>query len=512
MAVSSIGCANLSSSRVLSVFLALCIVFLTKDYWLPQSGVQSWSTRPSTTTETPILGQSAIEKVPTPSVSEVVLVDTIMTTATVTVTHTPATPTPSHLNDDECSTAPRSDNVMVIMKTGASELEYKLPTHLITLLKCIPKGHFQIYSDLEQTYADYPVYDAIQNVSAEWREKHEDFALYRQLKQYSQDSTDFSKLKGDKSWNLDKWKFMPMMYNVFDSSPGEIEWFVYIEADTSLSWLNLLQWLKTMNPKEELYLGSQNVLGDTSFAHGGSGYVVSRGAAEKLKDVRDKAGTQEFDKKWEEITSNTCCGDAIVAQILYEECNIPLVGAWPVLQGEKITTVDYTERHWCTPPVTLHHVSPVEVDSMWRFQTAWVQKHGWHKPYMWKDVFEAFVAEHISQNRTAWNNISDRKKIVAESHANDDERKEDWFVSEAKMKEYERKSTESFDGCAEACIVHVEECVQWQFEPGRCYLGYDARLGAADDRDSVQWESGWNEARIKSLIAEREPCELKWNE
>lgn len=52
-------------------------------------------------------------------------------------------------------------------------------------------------------------------------------------------------------------------------APPEVDWFVYIEADTSLSWPNLLIWLQTLNPRKPLYLGAQNVIGDTTFGHGG---------------------------------------------------------------------------------------------------------------------------------------------------------------------------------------------------------------------------------------------------
>ena len=253
-------------------------------------------------------------------------------------------------------------------------MEYKLPTHLVTLAKCVTPGNLIFFSDLDQTFAGYTIHDAVKNVSSSVQDEHEDFDLYRKIHQYSRDGTDLSKLKGDKSWNLDKWKFVPMAHAAYEMAPDYIDWFVYIEADTSLAWVNLLNWLKTMDPTQPFYLGSQNVIGDTTFGHGGSGVVVSRKAQDIMAAYREEAGKESYDQEWEEKTSHSCCGDAVLAEA-FLQAGVSLTGAWPVLQGEKINTVDFTERHWCSPPVAMHHVSPVEVNALWQLQTSWVEEH-----------------------------------------------------------------------------------------------------------------------------------------
>ncbi|GAB7341221.1 hypothetical protein MBLNU457_7505t1 [Dothideomycetes sp. NU457] len=499
----------ISGSRILSVFLFLCVVLLTKDYWLPSahlpSNLQS-DRKASATNQHHESSNQDQEKLG--SLHNVFAPTITTTTATVTVTES-SVATPTTANDDGCSSAPNAQRVMVIMKTGATELEYKLPTHLITLLKCIPQGHFIAFSDMAQTFADYPIFDALQNVSAPWKEKHEDFAHYRQIEQYRAEGGDLNKLKGDRSWNLDKWKFLPMMHATYEMSPEYIDWFVYIEADTSLSWLNLLYWLKTMDPKQKYYLGSQNVIGDTSFAHGGSGFVVSRAAARAMEEVRSK-NPARYTEKWEEITAASCCGDEVVARALLD-AGVSLTAAWPVIQGEKISTVDFTKNHWCTPPVSMHHVSPVEVDVIWRFQTAWVAEHGWNVPYLWRDIYSHFVARHISPKRASWNNIcKDRKLVSSDVTPTEDERASDGFRDFVGLTEHERKATQSFEDCANMCKMHDERCLQWQYEPGRCYLGYDIRLGATDDRTDGQWKAGWNEERIRQFIEKQEPCDITW--
>ena len=55
---------------------------------------------------------------------------------------------------EDCRNVPGADNVLVMLKTGATEIYEKLPTHFVTLFKCTP--HYMIFSDLAQDYADFP--------------------------------------------------------------------------------------------------------------------------------------------------------------------------------------------------------------------------------------------------------------------------------------------------------------------------------------------------------------------
>lgn len=391
------------------------------------------------------------------------------------------------------------------------QIYQKLPTHFLTILKCTP--HWLIWSDLEQTFGDYYIHDAIMPVSGKYKDEHEDFELYRQQQDYKREGEDIGKLSGDKGWNLDKWKFMPMFIKSFEMSPENIDWFVYIEADTSLSWVNLLLWLKRMDPKDEFFLGAQNVIGDTTFGHGGSGIVVSRAAAKKLADFREKKGRQEYDEQWEEVTSRSCCGDEVIARA-FLEADVPLTHAWPRLQGEKISNVDWTDTHWCAPSMTWHHVTAGDLDSLWQFGSEWVHNHGWDTPYLYRDLYAIYIERQIASNRTGWNNLSQDRKLISPSVGHDKEIK-----SWSSYKDWEQKATESFDSCAEACQIESKHCVQWMWSPGRCYLSEQIRLGKIDDRkeddrhedEEETWTSGWRHERIEEMIKAREPCkDINW--
>ena len=403
-------------------------------------------------------------------------------------------------HNDNCRNVPGADDVLIMLKTGATEIYEKLPTHFVTLFKCAP--HYMVFSDLAQDYADFPVHDAIAPVSKTFREHHRDFKLYRKLQQYQHGGQDTSKLKGDRGWDPDKWKFLPMLFEAFEDAPSHIKWFVMMEADTSLSWTNLLQWLKTMDPDVPYYLGSQNFIGDTAFAHGGSGIAISRQAAIQLQAQRDEEGKEAYNKRWEDITSTSCCGDEIVARALLE-ASVPMTMAWPLIQGETVSTVDFTDNHWCSPPITWHHVSPIEIDALWQFEADWVDDHGWDTPYLYRDVFASFIDRHISVNRYAWNNLSQDKKLVAPSIATSED------LDFTSLSELEQNAVKSVSACEEACTRQPDEsCLQWMFTPGRCYLGDVVRFGKTDEKGGTTWISGWIPERVKSYKEELGSCSV----
>ncbi|THY85147.1 hypothetical protein D6C80_02548 [Aureobasidium pullulans] len=475
MATSSAGVFN--ASKLAIIFALLCSLYLFRDIWLPSS-----PTTPVHATSTASTPQSSA-----PHETESAHNHTLIS---------------QHV---DCLNAPGADRVMIVLKTGASEIYEKLPTHLITLFRCTQ--HYLIFSDLPQTYSDYQIHDALDTVSPKYKDDHEDFEMYRKLQKYQREGQNVAKLKGEKGWSLDKWKFLPMMHESYRLASPDVDWFVYIEADTSLSWTNLLQFLGRMDPRKPLYLGAQNVIGPTTFAHGGSGFIISRGAAKRIEDRRRKMGARAYDDRWELSTSLSCCGDEVVARALVE-VDVDLTPSWPRLQGETVDTLDWTEKHWCTPAITWHHVSPSQVDSMWRFQNEWVKENGWSKPYLYRDVFDGFVARHISVNRTSWNNLSKDREFIAPDGDSSEKSRESW----EKLSDVEKNSVKSFDSCAEACLAW-DHCIQFMHENGVCKLGKDVRLGETDERHNSgnTWSSGWIQDRIQGMRDDLANCNTNWN-
>lgn len=479
------GGRGLTLSRFAIVLFILGGVYILWDNWLPRTPAYDFPTHDSAVEVPHIADESSRED------------------GSQLQSNGTSSPDPSASFSEACRMIPGAENVMVLLKTGATEIYQKLPTHFLTTFTCVP--HFMIFSDVAQQFGDVEIHDAIAPVSWVYRDYHWDFELYRKLQHYHAEGQDMGHLKGDGGWNLDKWKFLPMLHQAFENAGDNIEWFVVMEADTSLAWANLLRWLRTMDPREPYYLGAQNVIGTTTFAHGGSGFVISRKAADMLEETRYAKGKEAFDESWEEAMSTACCGDEVIARTL-EEAGVWLTPAWPIIQGETVASIDWTDRHWCRPAISWHHVSPIEIDGLWQFQAKWVEEHGRDQPFLHRDVFEHFIERHVAVNRTDWDNISHDVRLVAEELRTKDDKR--W----AHMEGYERDATKSQDACAEACMRKPDECIQWMYSPGRCHLGRDIRFGRSDERKQAEerWVSGWISERVEGFKQRFEGCDTIW--
>ena len=298
-----------------------------------------------------------------------------------------------------CRHLPGAADVLVVMKTGSTELQAKLPVHLNTTTLCYPS--LLILSDHEEeeeennngtahlssstSTSPHKIHDALSPVSAALKQTHPDFALWRRLRtQGGLSALAAAELSGPNSgsggadgktenpgWRLDKWKFLPMALRALQLHP-ETPWFVFVETDTYLVWANLLRWVRLLDPKRPVYAGFQMQIGEQVFAHGGSGFVVSNKALRMVVEgyVRDKA-------RWEMVTDNHWAGDCVLGRAL-EEVGVPLLWSWPLVQGEKPGMVDYwgvsgQRRVWCSPVVTYHHLAADEVEDVWRFEQDWIR-------------------------------------------------------------------------------------------------------------------------------------------
>jgi hypothetical protein len=262
----------------------------------------------------------------------------------------------------DCRSLPGAEDVLIVFKTGASEIYDKLPEHFETLLRCAPNS--LILSDVEHAIGNYYAYDALADVSEQVKKSQQEFQFYDKINRLAAAGQDLAMLKGDKAWDLDKWKFLPMVRRAYRMHP-KLNWFFFIEGDTAVLWTNLLQWLSRLNPADLIYTGSQNSLGDITFAHGGSGILVSQAAIRKLEE-----NYHHFQMQWDNDTSNTCCGDSFLAKAFLDS-GVPMTPSFPLIQGESPGTIDWNARHMCAPSVTWHHVSSRDIDILWHLQQNW---------------------------------------------------------------------------------------------------------------------------------------------
>jgi hypothetical protein len=281
-----------------------------------------------------------------------------------------------------CHDLPGANETLVVLKTGAGEIEDKVPIHLQTTFKCYPNT--VIFSDFGETFMDQPVVDVLDDVSSELKDKHADFDLYRRLKREGRTALAPSELSGPSvrpegasgkptvpGWTLDKYKFLPMMRKTLEDYPKR-KWYVFVEADTYIFWTSLLAYAAALDSEKPHYIGGQTYIGDVEFAHGGTGFLVSRRALEMVvaEYIKHKA-------EWETFTTGHWAGDCVLGKA-FKDAGIPLAAAWPIWQGDEVSNMNYDRvdngerRQWCTPTVSYHHLSIPAVRDLWEFEQRWI--------------------------------------------------------------------------------------------------------------------------------------------
>lgn len=405
-----------------------------------------------------------------------------------------------HNGKPNCSHLGGLDRIAIILKTGSSEIYEKLPIHFGTTFACQP-DHL-IYSDVQQDIAHHAVRNALAMVSERFRTNSAEFEHHRDLLKYVAQGGTASHLRGEKSWDLDKWKFLPMVSDAYGEFGDVKDWYVFIEADTYLSLHNLVLWLDQLDASEPIYAGSQVMIGDTEFAHGGSGFVLSAPAAQILRSAYEQ--DQVY---WEERTAEECCGDLMIAEALLDgHLPIGLSGAFPMIQGEMLASLDWSSTHWCRPAVTWHHVDSAGIDQLWRFEQHWIAGSHAVQPILFRDYFEAFVHPRLAAARwrmLGWDNLSGT-----------------WAVDKG---DDSGSDAHQGEAACEAFCRKKQACLQWSWRPGACrgskwvHLGWNVHsrpaMGSAEDRLELLEDaahammvSGWLEDRIATFVEWMEPC------
>jgi hypothetical protein len=293
-----------------------------------------------------------------------------------------------HFSDDlECQSLEGANETLVIMRTGSTELEAKLSVHLDTVLRCFPNK--LVFSDAAEDYNGHTVLDALESVSEAVKENHQDFELYRRLRDGRQTlaSDELHGLPNETfqeswtghtenpGWKLDKWKFLPMVNRTFAEYPESagIKWYVFMEADSYIVWPTLLDYLATLDHTKPYYSGSVAYIENVAFAHGGSTFVVS---PPSMRSV-----TEYYSSHKEEVEKHTdghWTGDCVLGKY-FAESGTSLTSARPAIQGDYPGIVPYMGSDdrpgppieptlWCTPAVSYHHVDPLTIRNLWAFE------------------------------------------------------------------------------------------------------------------------------------------------
>ena len=282
-----------------------------------------------------------------------------------------------------CARLPGANDTLVVMRTGATEFQDKVPVHLSTTMRCYP--HHMIVADFDEMYQGERIVDVLASVSPEIKEAHPDFSLYRRLRVEGRAALRTTELTGSDSsvsantgkaenpgWKLDKWKFLPMMNLTLHRHPN-MKWYLFVEPDAFVFWATMLQYLGELDHTRPYYLGGQINIGDITFAHGGGGFAVSHEALRRVVEhyIMHK-------KYWEDFTDGHWAGDCVLGKA-FKDAGAPLTYAWPIFQSEDIGVmpygrVDNGRRLWCHPTVSYHHLHRDVIDDMWNFEQKWLSR------------------------------------------------------------------------------------------------------------------------------------------
>ncbi|KAM0719536.1 hypothetical protein Q7P37_003666 [Cladosporium fusiforme] len=419
------------------------------------------------------------------------------TTTTTTTTTTDFVP-----DDLPCKKLKGGEDVLVVMRTGATEIQDKLPAHLNTTFQCY--NDYIILSDYEEDFEGHHVHDLLTDVEDDIKSLHPDFELWRRLRDHGRESLDDSELSGavsletgtlgktdNEGWRLDKWKFLPMAVRTLELHP-EKKWYVFVEPDTYLIWSNLLDWLRHLDPSEPLYYGSEVQIDQDVFAHGGSSFVISRPALQRVADLYTQNPSE-----WHAATSAHWAGDCILGKAL-KETGTPLTWAWPMFQGGNPHTMDFGEDKadgrslWCAPALSYHHLAPSEIQSLFDFEQAWLRgaqtsraRSGgsvisWRQSERMRmhhqDVFRQYVLPATAAERADWSNMS--PDLRAGTH------------------------NSTLSECRAMC-EEARGCVQYAHSVMGCSFSGEGKLGQA--AEGVQ--AGWIQERVAEWADAHGVCE-----
>ncbi|PSR99228.1 glycosyltransferase family 31 protein [Coniella lustricola] len=418
--------------------------------------------------------------------------------------------------DPACIGFPDTSGILLVMKTGATESFEKIPVQLMTALRCLPD--FLIFSDLDQQIGGFHLRDSLDTVLSEAKHNNPDFDLYRAQQACAVDQhscakafqAGYSYIEND-AWDLDKYKNIHMAEKAYRLRPN-YDWYVFVDADTYVSWPNMVEALGRMNPAKARFLGMPTVIGPYTFAHGGSGYVLSRGALSKFAGANPGIAN-----KYDIDMRNHCCGDYMFARVVKNTSNIDVEGFWPLSNGEKPYTVQLGRNHWCHPVGMMHHMNSEEISSFWEFERRRYRTN--KKPLLFSEVFDEFIASKISARRDDWDNGADEwfyLDFKAENHE-----WEDWRLDRAikrdEMSDLEKVAHMSFESCKRACLHH-EDCFQFMWHNDCCAMHSSMRLGQPmrkklGEHNKMRFLSGWDMAKVRKWVAEHD-CkdEIEWPE
>lgn len=410
-----------------------------------------------------------------------------------TIAPFPTKPPPAKSKPLACLSLPGAENVVVVLKTSAAELEQKLPDLLSSTLKCFP--NYLIFSDYTETHAGQPIIDALENISPKIKSTHPDFDLYRRLQKGGPDALEDEEMwSADKtSHKLDKWKMLPIIHTSFEKykSDKHKKWYVFIDLKSHFFQSNLLLWLNNdLDPSEPYFLNIQGSQDEASMLLDSGSFVLSYPAIEAI--------SAEYTAKkaaYEQLTNERATGHSVLRQIVEKArsrtTSLQMTKSWPMFHPLKPARIDYGEQSffeklWCYPTIFYEGLTTGEIVELWKFEQVWIEMHQ-PKGEILKhsDVFNEYILPRLtirSGKVDDWDNLSGELREGVEAG--------------------------NVEECMKICVER-EKCVQYSFGEGRCMFSDIPKMGEARNG----WQSRWLLAKVQKWAKGLDGCtgEESWS-
>lgn len=299
------------------------------------------------------------------------------------------------------------DDVVLIVKTGHEVIEERLRPLLEGDTQLRYFKNILVASNDASAWrgANVSVFDAVSNMSFVLR-AHELLekkpliyaGFLARTPAHVRKRTPGQKTKG---WFGDQHKNLPAFRHAMQLYPNA-KWYFMTDDDTYVSARNLAAFVvKTADTPGGIYAG--NIMGCAccgegqneryrrlSFAHGGSGILLSRTACTRMVAMLD-ACIFRFSYCW--------AGDIQVA--------VCLLGLEPPIYVQQLAgshseppgvTLSGSHGHWCEAPITFHHLTPLQYLGISALEDAHWRTHA--TPFLLGAVVDQFFLAPLAVNRT----------------------------------------------------------------------------------------------------------------
>lgn len=249
------------------------------------------------------------------------------------------------------------------------------------------------------------------------------------------------------------------------------KWYMMVDDDTYTVRPSLEAILGHSDPSKPTYLG--NAVGDYKgrFAHGGSSFLVSRAAMERLFDGRN---TKVIEDAYIKSLTETW-GDKLMATTLMK------VGVYlderynHYFNGERPTITKIAVDRFCSPLVSFHGLTDPaamrETGRIFRDITA---------PVYWSQLWKIYGQESLEQ----WEKTPARP---GEDHVG---RTDEHTIT---------KQVKSVEDCAAICQGHGRKCLAWTHDKGKQECSISPWVIIGDRAEGKA--SGLNLPEVRRLVA-----------